>query len=108
MFQERINYIPRKREDSSQPEKLVITRMKCSHIDRVREIEKMVFSEPWSKEAFTKELSHSCSFVVECNGVCVGFTMIRIEGSAEHISRIDIFTVFFTFESIMMKRIVII
>jgi ribosomal-protein-alanine N-acetyltransferase len=65
-------------------------RMKYSHLHRVEEIEKRMFSTPWTKEELENEFMHSQSFVVECNGVCVGYAMMFLDDFVGHITNVAV------------------
>jgi ribosomal-protein-alanine N-acetyltransferase len=77
-------------EKSTNQDTLILTRIKSRHLDKVSEIEKLVFSAPWTKEALEFEFRQSHSFVVECNEVCVGFAMMIEEGSIGHITNVAV------------------
>mgnify|MGYP004655595921 FL=1 len=56
-------------------EKYEIVPMSAQHIDDVAEIEKLCFSDPWSREMFAEELANSSAHYCVClaEGVTVGY-----------------------------------
>ncbi|MDR1737182.1 MAG: ribosomal protein S18-alanine N-acetyltransferase [Oscillospiraceae bacterium] len=60
---------------SALPENMLITRMRAKHLDRMAELEKLCFGVPWTRAMLKSELKNPLAryFVMEENGVCVGY-----------------------------------
>lgn len=55
--------------------KIEIAPMGETHLDRLAEIEKLCFAEPWSREGLREEIAnpHACFLTALCGGEAVGY-----------------------------------
>lgn len=72
------------------PDSMKITRMREEHLDRIAELEQLCFAMPWTRDMLLSELRSPIAryFVVEENGVCVGYAGMQIVVGEGYITNI--------------------
>lgn len=66
------------------------------HLDKLAELEKVCFSQPWSREALAEELENDSAyfFVAETDGEASGYVGLIITAGQSYITNIAVFPKF--------------
>lgn len=70
--------------------------MSEEHLDSLAELEKICFSQPWSKQALAEELENDSAlfFVAETDGVVSGYVGLMITAGQSYITNVAVFPKF--------------
>ncbi|ADL08621.1 ribosomal protein S18-alanine N-acetyltransferase [Thermosediminibacter oceani] len=79
--------------ENAEREKVTIELMKLEDLDRVIEIEKLSFTNPWSRNAFAAELTdnHFSTYIVaKFNGSVVGYAGMWLVVDEAHVTNVAV------------------
>lgn len=70
----------------------IIRAMTAADIDRIMELERLIFADPWPRSAFIEQLKgpYWGGFVVEINGIIVGYGCYLMVADESHLTNIAV------------------